>query len=218
MIHVKVNGSFEHNQKSLEIHNPIDAESVMNKKIAVAITLTTAASLSFAGSASARPPAAGSATITGSVTGTPAYYDTNTFQWIDGAASGSLTLEVDQSDPGRNIVMANIDLGSGFSIDSANVTIESDEDGGGGCSTGSMEIEYLGDDDITVKGFSCDDADVDGKIEFSLVATGISASTTVQSAGDYDVESQYRTNGSRRNKAYSWTVENETAITLSDNV
>lgn len=186
----------------------------MNKKLALALSVTTAASLGFAGSASARPPADGNAQITGSMSGEPAYY--NGLTWVDGDVSGSLTLEVDQADPGRDIVMANLDLGSGFTIsDVTSVMIVSNEDSGS-CDTSNIEIKFVGEDDITAKYFSCDDTDLDGTIEFSLVATGISATTTIQSAGDYEVESQYRTNGSRRNKAYSWVVENETAINLSE--
>ncbi|MFZ9042458.1 MAG: hypothetical protein ACO225_12330 [Ilumatobacteraceae bacterium] len=187
----------------------------MNKKLALAVSVTAVASLGFAGTASARPPASGDATISGSLSGTPAYIDE---VLNEGSVSGSLTLTVDQTDPGSAIKMANIDLGSGFSIDSVdNVEIVSNEESGD-CDTSNMEILYDGEEDITVKGFSCDDTDGDGDIEFSLVATGIVASTTIQAAGAYEVESQYRTNGSRRNKSYSWVVENETAITLADQV
>ncbi|MGA1075769.1 MAG: hypothetical protein ACO307_11655 [Ilumatobacteraceae bacterium] len=187
----------------------------MNKKLALAVSVTAVASLGFAGTASARPPASGDATISGSLSGTPAYIDE---VLIEGSVSGSLTLTVDQLDPDRDIVMANIDLGSGFSIDSVdNVEIVSNEESGD-CDTSNMEVLYLGEDDITVKYFSCDDTDGDGDIEFSLVATGIDASTTNTVAGEYEVESQYRTNGSRKNKSFSWVVENETAITLADQV
>jgi len=185
----------------------------MNKKLALAVSVTAVASLGFAGTASARPPESGVATISGSLVGTPAYIDE---VLIEGSVSGSLTLTVDQTDPGSAIKMANIDLGSGFSIDSVdNVTIVSNEDSGD-CDTSNMEVLYLGEDDITAKYFSCDDTDLDGDIEFSLVATGIVASTTNTVAGDYEVESQYRTNGSRKNKNHSWVVENETAIILTD--
>ena len=186
----------------------------MNKKLALAVSVTAVASLGFAGTASARPPASGDATISGSLSGTPAYIDE---VLIEGSVSGSLTLTVDQTDPGSDIVMANIDLGSGFSIDSVvDVEIVSNEEFGGDCDTSNMEVLYVGEEDITVKGFSCDDTDDDGDIEFSLVATGIVASTTIQAVGQYEVESQYRTNGSRKNKNHSWVVEDETAIILTD--
>ena len=184
----------------------------MNKKLALAVSVTAVASLGFAGTASARPPASGVATISGSLVGTPAYIDE---VLIEGRVSGSLTLTVDQT-TGSAIKMANIDLGSGFSIDSVdNVEIVSNEESGD-CDTSNMEVLYLGEEDITAKYFSCDDTDGDGDIEFSLVATGIVASTTNTFVGAYEVESQYRTNGSRRNKYFSWVVENETAITLGD--
>lgn len=188
----------------------------MNKKLALAVSVTAVASLGFAGTASARPPASGDATISGSLSGTPATYVESVL--VPGEVGGSLTLTVDETDPGSAIKMANIDLGSGFSIDSVdNVEIVSNEESGD-CDTSNMEVLYLGEDDITAKYFSCDDTDGDGDIEFSLVATGIVASTTNTAVGEYEVESQYRTNGSRRNKSYSWVVENETAITLADQV
>ena len=191
----------------------------MNKKLALAVSVTAVASLGFAGTASASRPALGDATISGSLSGTPATYVESVL--VPGSVSGDVTLTVDQLDPDRDIVMANIDLGSGFSIDSVvDVEIVSNEESGD-CDTSNMEVLYLGEEDITVKGFSCDDTadsllDPDGNIEFSLVATGILASTTKTVAGQYEVESQYRTNGSRKTKSFSWVVENETAITLGD--
>lgn len=190
-------------------------------KKSLAITAGIAALASIAGgagvaSANARPNY-GSATIWSDLSGTPASYVESVL--VPGSVSGDISLEVDQAGVWANggwIVMADIDLGDGFTIDSVgSVSIVSDEFTGGGSCAGSAVIETDGDD-VTAKGFSCNDADGDGYVEFSLVVDDLVASTTITEVGSYEAESQYRTNGSRRVKAQSWVTENASAISLSD--
>ena len=186
----------------------------MKKSLALSTTLAAVAVLGAAGVASAaQRPAWGAATVWSDMSGSPAYYDEFS-ALVPGSASGDVTVEVDQSGVYAGpIVMADIDLGAGFTVDSvASVTIVSNEDSGS-CS-GTAVISVLGDT-ITAKGFSCGDTDSDGYVEFSLVADDIVASTVNTADGEYSVESQYRTNGSRRIKYQSWVAENETGIVLS---
>lgn len=158
-------------------------------------------------------PSWGNGTIWSDLSGSPAYYVDATL--VPGTLSGDVTVEVDQNGVTAGpVVMADIDLGVGFTVDSVvSVSVVSDEDGGGSCS-GTPVISVRGDD-ITAKGFACSDTDTDGYVEFSLVADDIQASTTNTVDGSYELESQYRTNSTRRVKAQSWVVENVSGITLS---
>ena len=193
----------------------------MKKSIAITAGIATLATLvGGVGVASANSrPSAGSATISSSLSGTPATYVETLL--VPGSVSGDITLEVDQASVWANggwIVMADIDLGYGFTIDSVgSVTVVSDEFAGGGTCNGTPAIETDGDD-VTAKGFGCNDADADGVVEFSLVVDDLSASTTITEAGMYDADSQYRSNSSRRIKAQTWIVENESAIDLTGSI
>jgi hypothetical protein len=192
-------------------------------KKSLALTAGIAALATIAGgagvaSATSRP-SIGNATITSDLSGTPATYVETVL--VPGSVSGDITLGVSQGSAWANggwIVMADIDLGSGFSIDSVgSVTVVSDEYTGGGSCSGTAVIEADGDD-VTAKGFACNDADADGFVEFSLVVDDLVASTTITEVGSFEAESQYRTNSSRRVKAQSWVTENELAITLAESV
>lgn len=193
----------------------------MKKSIAITAGIATLASLvGGVGVASANSrPSAGTATISSDLSGTPATYVDSIL--VPGSVSGDITLQVAQSGVWANggwIVMADIDLGAGFTIDSVgSVTVVSDEFEGGGLCNGTAAIETDGDD-VTAKGFACNDADGDGSVEFSLVVDDLTASTSNTEAGMYEAESQFRTNSSRRIKAQTWVVENESAIDLTGSI
>ena len=189
----------------------------MKKSLAITASIAAIASLGLAGAASAsQRPATGLASLGSDVAGSAATYD-EFMNLVAGSASGDITLEIDQTGVSAGpIVMADIDLGDGFTIDSvASVTVVSNEDTG---TCGENAVVSISGDHITVKGFACSDTDADGTVEFSVIADDIVASTTKDAVGDYEIDSQYRTNGSRKVKAQTWVVENELGISLGGGV
>lgn len=192
-------------------------------KKSAAATIVAAAALVggmnlTADAANRRPAPAAEATINSTLGGAPAV-------WSEGAivaavVSGDVSVAISQSEvnDGMAIVMANLDLPTGFAWSEgewAPVVISNEGDGTtASCGDPANFVFSYTTDTITVKGINCTDTDGDSDVEFTLAVEGAELLTEMDVAGDYAVSSQYRTNSSRKVKEYSWVTSNPLAISL----
>lgn len=191
------------------------------KKSAAATLVATAAlvgGMNLTADAAKRPAPAAEATVNSTLSGAPA-------TWVEGAivaavVSGDVSVSINQTEisDGMAIVMANLDLPTGFAWSEgewAPVVISNEGDGTTqSCGDPANFVFSYSTDTITVKGISCTDTDGDSKVEFTLAVEGAELLTDLDVAGDYAVSSQYRTNSSRKVKEYSWVTSNPLAISL----
>ena len=109
---------------------------------------------------------------------------------------------------GSAIVSAvNISLPSGFAATAGTGAIAAVDDGDSStvCNTANA-VFTVSPSGVTAKGFSCSDL-VDGTVEFTYTVSGLAGTITATMAGDYPIESQFRTDGNRKVKATAWIVD-----------
>lgn len=183
----------------------------MNKTL-IAAPLAVAASLlvglTVGGVNAGNRPTAGTGTLVAEFSGEVATLD-GLGAVVPADVTGSATLTVNQVALAP-IVMANIDLPEGMTFVSA------DWDLSGECDETNAVVNYVGKGDLTVKGISCVDGDSSGTVDFVLSVTNAHIASEIQVAGDYHVDSQYRTNANRKNKDYSWVLHDEDGVVISE--
>ncbi|MEY4901153.1 MAG: Endo,4-beta-xylanase precursor [Actinomycetota bacterium] len=153
------------------------------------------------------------AVYTGNLSGTISYSDSDA---PSGVILGAVSLEVDQTvNDNAPIVFANLNLPNNFTWDGdENVTVTSNEDGGGLVTGWSASFSGSG---LSIRGLSLTDgSDGDLVTEFTISVSTITGITTTEEAtGLYGVSSQYRTNPNRKIKAQTWVVSTPAMIDLT---
>jgi hypothetical protein len=175
----------------------------MKKLIAGAAALAFTAAGSTAANAAAAPTWGAVTSYTASVYGTPGLPGT--------IYGGDVYLVVDQGYAGSGVGTVSLALGNGLSLTGADVTVT------GECTTTNQSVTVSGSV-ITVKGLSCFDGPDDYSVlNFAVHATNLAG--TINAVDFYTggrIETQYRSNPSRKYKDQSWRYTNTSGLDFSD--
>jgi len=100
-----------------------------------------------------------------------------------------------------NISLSGVEV-TGFGI--GEIVAVNDGDNSTACNTDNLSVSWS-PGGVTAKGFSC--SDLDGIVEFTFTVTDLQGNVTATVAGNYPIESQFRTGNNRSNKETAWIVD-----------
>lgn len=174
----------------------------------IAVAASLAIGLTVGAASASNRPVAGNAVLTSSIAGDAATLD-EFLNVVPSSLTGAASLSVSESSASP-IVMANIDLPEGMTFESGDYSLT------GECNTTNARWSFQDRSDLTVKGISCVDGDdANATIDFVLSVDNAVIENTITAAGDYDLESQYRTNDSRKVKANTWIAQLDAGVVLA---